>query len=424
MILHTVDSVRPDHGGPSRTVPRLVRALCDAGYPAQLIVRDASGDGSLAGLVAALDAHRDQHTVVHDHGIWLPANHAIARWCQRNGVPRVVSLRGMLTPWAWQHRRWKKRIAWWLYQRRDLLSADAIHVTSDAERQDCLRRGIGGRIVCAANGVDLPASGELDASGELGASGGLGASSGLEASGELKASGELDSTAQLDAFGARGAASELKTSAAVDRPRRAVCLARLHPVKGLEMLIDAWRRAAAPGWQLTIAGPDTDGYADALRRRAAAEVGSRCAQAPPVEVVGPVADSNKWRMLASAELFLLASQSENFGMSIGEALACATPVIVTDRTPWREVQQLKCGWVVPYDQGELESAIAQATSCTRAELQQRGRIGRRLIEERYAWPRVASVLGALYSQLAPTCAAGPAAGPVDLKVADQNFVSH
>ncbi len=79
--------------------------------------------------------------IVHDHAIWLPSNHAVAGFCSRNGLKRIVSPRGMLGSWAMAHGGWKKRLAWALYQRADLLSASGFHATSDQEAEEIRKLG-------------------------------------------------------------------------------------------------------------------------------------------------------------------------------------------------------------------------------------------------------------------------------------------
>ena len=76
----------------------------------------------------------DRPDVVHDHGIWLPTNHRSASLAHRLHVPRMVSVHGMLEPWALGNSRFRKRLVWWLYQRRDLARA-LVHVTSEAAQQ-------------------------------------------------------------------------------------------------------------------------------------------------------------------------------------------------------------------------------------------------------------------------------------------------
>ena len=129
--------------------------------------------------------------IVHDNGIWLPHNHSLARLAAHYNLPRVVSVRGMLEPWALAHKRVKKKLAWLAYQKRDLNRAAALHATADSEAEVIANLGLLPRVVVLPNGVDIPAV----------------------------------------------AASH---SRAPDQPRTALFLSRIHPKKGLDRLIDAW----------------------------------------------------------------------------------------------------------------------------------------------------------------------------------------
>ena len=96
-------------------------------------------------------------------------------------------------------------------------------------------------------------------------------------------------------------------------------------------LIEAFGRLQPHGWELVIAGNDDDG--ERARSEALAE---RQPNAPQIRFAGPVADARKWELYRSADLFVLPSYSENFGIVIGEALACGVPVLTTTATPWGE----------------------------------------------------------------------------------------
>ena len=194
---------------------RLANALTDAGHDVGLWSADASPPTLktkcrlLAGSLT--DAMRDfgKPDFIHDNGLWRRHTHAIASLAKSLDVPRVVSTRGMLEPWARNHKKLKKRIAWQLYQLRDLARASRIHTTSACEAANVVSLRLGVPVEVIPNGVDIPA---------------------------------------LDAHSPR----EKKIAGC----RRALVLGRYHPIKGLPMLVDAWARVRPPKWQLEIAGPD------------------------------------------------------------------------------------------------------------------------------------------------------------------------
>jgi glycosyltransferase involved in cell wall biosynthesis len=134
-------------------------------------------------------------------------------------------------------------------------------------------------------------------------------------------------------------------------------LGRIHAVKGVDLLCDAW--GALPPHtpaQLLLAGPGTGAPKARLERWVAGQTG------PPARYIGPVDGQRKQRLLASAWLLVLPSYSENYGMAVAEALACATPVLTTTETPWREVEGEGCGWVVAPRADSLAFALNEALS--------------------------------------------------------------
>lgn len=374
-VVHTIARIAAADGGPARTVAGLCRALAEAGAPVELVT------GAVEGIEVSVPAHvsggvRRQGrfqprsarfrallherlaaagpgaAVVHDHGIWLASNHAVARVCAEAGAPRIVSPRGMLSEWSLAQRGWKKRIAWRAFQRRDLESAAALHATSELEAAEIRAAGLRVPIAVVPNGVDLP---------------------------------PLPAPPRPEG----------------DRTRRFLFLSRIHPKKGLESLIDAWALARPPGWELVIAGPDEGGHRAAVGKRAAA-LGPGAA----VRFLGPVPDAEKWDLYAAADVFVLPTASENFGVVVAEALASGTPAITTHAAPWSTLAQRGCGWWIESGAEPLAAAIRQAVAVGDDERLAMGARGRALVEERFGWAGIARRMLAVYRW-----AAGQAAAP-------------
>src|SRR5262249_35021942 len=137
--------------------------------------------------------------------------------------------------------------------------------------------------------------------------------------------------------------------------RRALLLSRIHPQKGLVNLVNAWARVRPARWALVIAGPDDGGHQSRIEAPAArAGIGDR------VEFAGSIEDARKWDMYASADLFVLPTHNENFGIAIAEALAAAVPVITTKAAPWPGIVRHRCGWWVDLGVDALAAALAEA----------------------------------------------------------------
>jgi glycosyltransferase involved in cell wall biosynthesis len=364
-VLVSATSLRPGYGGPALAVSRLATALADAGVEVGLWAADGSVEdtpllprrapvtrlrGSPAEAIAAFAPD-----VVHDNGLWLPHNHRLADLARAAGAPRVVSPRGMLEPWAIRHKRWKKAAAWRLYQRRDLGRAAVLHATAAQEAANLGAFALGAPIRAIANGVDLP---------------------------------DLPRTEQ----------------SAGSRARTALFLGRIHPVKGLPMLIEAWARARLGGWRLIIAGPDEAGH---QREVEAAVAGASLSDV--VSFTGPAFGEAKTRLLRQADLVVLPSHSESFGMVVAEALAHATPVLTTTAAPWPMLASRGCGWRVAPDAEALAGALRSAAACDAPTLRRMGVAGRALIESDFGWARIAGEFVGLYANLARGAALADAA---------------
>jgi glycosyltransferase involved in cell wall biosynthesis len=366
-ILLSVADLSAASGGPARSVPGLARALARAGAQPEILSL-APPDGVLPNTgvptafvpavksrwrdLRALAPWREQVKqrcaegavdLIHDAGLWLPVNHGTATVASQFRVPRVVSPRGMLEPWARGHRSAKKTFAWHLYQRRDLDHAALLHATSTEEAAGLRAAGLKNPIGVVPNGVDLP---------------------------------------------------ELTEPRAVHTPRRALFLSRLHPKKGLLDLVQAWAAVRPPDWKLIVAGPDEGAHLAEVRKA----VGVARLEAA-FDFVGEVDDAAKWRLYREAELFVLPTYSENFGLAIAEALASSVPVITTRGTPWREIESGRLGWWIPTGAAALTVALREATALPADALAEMGVRGRRLVGEQYAWSGAAERLLAAYRWL-------------------------
>lgn len=273
----------------------------------------------------------------------MPHNHKLARLptCRR-----LVSIRGMLEPWARHHKKWKKDVAWLLYQRRDLATASALHATATKEAGNLLRLGLGVPVHTIPNGVDIP---------------------------ELPARGPVGRDASV---------------------RTAVFLGRLYPVKGLPLLIEAWDRVRPEGWRLVLAGPDEAGHKGELEALIA-NTGS----SETITFAGPLEGPAKLQFLAGASLFILPSHTESFGLAAAEALAHGVPVLTTTGTPWRMLRQHGCGWTVDATVEGLIEGLREAVSHDAETLAAMGAKGRAWMTSEFAWKSVAAQFLDAYRQI-------------------------
>ncbi len=359
-VLLTAASFLQSYGGPAFSVSRLALALAERGVQVGLWAPDGSAVSSpiLAGVnsLSRLDgSFREAITafgrpdIIHDNGIWRPFNNTVARYAYRAGIPRVVSARGMLEPWAIQHRALKKKLAWNLYQRLDLRRADCLHATAESEVNslESLRLNVPVRMV--PNGIESfePQTAHRSADGSM--------------------AGPL---------------------------RKALFLSRIHSKKGLPMLVEAWARVRPQGWILEIAGPDEDGH-----RAEVEQLVRKNGLGDVVRFPGPIDSDLKSEAYGSAELFVLPTHSENFGMVIGEALAHGLPVLTTKGAPWPLLEPRGAGWWVDISVDGIEAGLRQATACEPDTLARMGARGLEYVKREFGLARVSEQMLEVYEDV-------------------------
>lgn len=306
--------------------------------------------------------------LIHYHGIWLPIGRAVSEYCREKQISCVISPHGMLEPWALNHKKWKKRLAMVLFQRRDLRDAVAFHACSKQEALNIRRLGFKQPIAVIPNGVVLPEPA-------------VGGSSVLVPCASLK-QGSLE-----------GGGSENEERRTKNQEQRtALFLSRINPKKGLPMLLDAWKRVAPEGWRLIIAGNDDSDHQKVI----AAKIRELKLE-DQVELVGPLFGEAKEQAFRAADLFVLPSYSENFGIVVTEALSYGVPVLTTTGCPWAELETHRCGWWVEPTPVGIESGLNEALKTKSEELSAMGARGRALVVEKYQWPEIGSKFRRFYS---------------------------
>jgi glycosyltransferase involved in cell wall biosynthesis len=159
------------------------------------------------------------------------------------------------------------------------------------------------------------------------------------------------------------------------------------------MLIEAWSRVRPEGWVLNIAGPDEAGHRaeveDAVRAAGLSDV---------VSFSGPADEEMKQQLFSQAELFILPTHSESFGMAIAEALAHGLPVLTTTGAPWPVLDDA-CGWRVEPTVEGLTEGLSVATGTPPDVLAARGATGHEIVARDFQWKRVAARIKEMYREL-------------------------
>lgn len=317
----------------------------------ELIARPHAGLSSASALASAclavLDAAsgRGDTALMHVSGLWDAASIAGALVAGRWPGRYVVSPRGMLEPWALRTKAVKKQAALLLWQHKLLAGATLLHATSHQECESIRSAGFRNPVCVVPNGVAIP-----------------------------------------------GDAQPLSPAARSGGSRRCVFLSRIHPKKGLPLLIKAWALVRPVGWTLEIAGYAEDRAHEADIRRLVNELGLTS-----VAFVGERQGREKWDFLRGADLFVLPSYSENFGIVVAEALASGVPVIATTGTPWRVLAERGLGWWVDPSEPALASALAEAVAEPPDALARRCAHGREYALQQFGWDQLATRMAAAYA---------------------------
>ena len=298
--------------------------------------------------------------LVHVHGMWtFPVwwGCFCALW---TGTPLVISPHGCLSAKRLRRSALKKRIAGFMFDRRLLRSASAIHVTCDAEQHELeayfqkMNESIHPVVSIVPNGVDVDVW-----------------------------RGVQDRTI-------------IDQHWPTCRGKRVILfLGRIDPIKGLDLLIDAWRLVVSefPDWHLLIVGPDEHGYAAHVQALIeSASVGSQ------TTLGRSVYGEEKRSLMRASDVFVLPTYNENFGIAVAEALAAGVSVITTKGAPWAELLSEHCGWWVDVGVDSLADALREAMNLTDDERRVMGENGRRLVERKYQWKMVATQMIELYEK--------------------------
>jgi len=272
--------------------------------------------------------HSARPSLIHSHGLWTDVNRCAAAMARKKCIPHVLGPCGMLDPAALQRSAWKKQLVGRWFQHDALAQASCLLANSEQEYLDIRRFGLSNPVAILPNPVSEPVT---------------------------------MSAAPLPS----------KTFYPSDR-KTVLFLGRIHPVKGLSRLVEAWSQLSLvhADWQLVLAGPDEDGHRAVIESQIAS---LGCSST--VHLIGPLDTPSKWAALQAADLFVMPSDFENFGISIAEAMMAGLPVITTTGTPWKQLAEKGAGWWIDPSSKDLGLALVDAmgrSDESRSEMGRRG----------------------------------------------------
>ncbi|NQU26527.1 MAG: glycosyltransferase [Candidatus Nealsonbacteria bacterium] len=291
--------------------------------------------------------------VLHQHGLWSMWSHSVGCWQRQWKRPVLLAAHGGLSDATLNRNPWRKKLFELLCGNRRLRNATCLHALCEPEAAAIRRRGVRVPVIVVPNGVRSEDYRALP-----------------------------DSTELARCF-----------PRSADRPI-VLFLGRIHPLKGVSALLDAWKRLEnrrRDGWLLVLAGPNDFGFEDKMKAKAEALSLDR-----DVLFTGPLYGRAKLEALAAASLFVLPSLSEGFPNSLLEAMACKLPLVQTHQCNFDEVAAAGAGWVGHPDADSLSEMLAEATSTSADELQAIGGRGYDLVRKKYTWDHVCRELESVY----------------------------
>ena len=371
-VLHVTPSFYPAHvyGGPTRSVYELCGNLARKGCDVRVLTTDANGPDAVLDVDTTQAVDVDGFRVRYCHRIkdvsisptllrllspsirWADVVHLTAVYsfptiptllaCRMLSKPVVWSPRGMLQRWQGTTRPALKTIwegACGFVAPRSLV----LHTTSEAEREESLARLPGVEMFVIPNGIEVP-----------------------------------EQTAQVNGH----------------KLLRLLCIGRLHPKKGIENLLEAYRLlngSLSVPVSLTIAGAGDPAYTRQLSERI-----RQSGLAGQIKMVGEVLGADKANTFINADVVVVPSHTENFGLVVVEALAYGLPVIASTGTPWQGLREMGCGlWV----DNRPESLAAAIKEISQMPLREMGLKGREWMQKEFTGDIMAEKMIAVYRRI-------------------------
>ena len=368
-VLHVIPSIADESSGPTYYMLRMGNSLVDAGVDVELHTllplpqlseqlhfrvkgyprHDWFNLGLSPEMKRGIAKEANSVDVIHNNSLWMMPNVYPYEVAKGRGCKMVTSPHGTLSAWALSRNKWKKRVFGALFQYPALRHTDMWHATCEKEYEEIRSLGYRQPVAIVPIGMDLP---------------------------------EVESR------------NTLNTRNREEYKKKVVFFGRLHKVKAVDNLVLAWGQLAGEflDWELELAGPDC-GIKTELEQLIAEH------HIPRISFVGEIKGKAKYEFLSAADICVLPSMTENFGVTVAEALACGTPVIASQGTPWAGLEREKAGRWVPIGVEPLAVALKEMMSMDDDDRQQMGVRGREWIARDFSWKGIGVKMKVAYEWL-------------------------
>ena len=316
----------PGFGGPFTVLSELANYL----YKNGIDIRVYFNQNKFTNFNLNLNEIVKSRNLFHLLGIWNPLIIKLFLLVKLNKKKIIISTLGALEPWALEQKKIKKKIAWFLYQKKILDNCDCIHATSSDEKKHLLELGIKAPIKIISHGVIIKTTKFIKKKNKI--------------------------------------------------KKEALFFSRIHEKKGILELLNSWSIIRPSDWILKIYGPVSDlNYMKKIKEKI-----SKLSLDNSVFIFDPVFEYNqKEKVFLNSDCFLLPSKSENFGMSIVEALSYGLPVLTTEETPWKILNKINAGKIIKFSQENLTLSLKEITSMKDEELVKMGERGKEFLMKNY-----------------------------------------
>ena len=274
--------------------------------------------------------------IIHNHGLWRMPNIYPLLAKEDNHIKIIVSPKGSLSKTALNISKYEKYIFKNIFRQDELLKkCDSFHATSIKEKNEIRILGYKQPIAIIPNGIDIPSQ-------------------------------------------YKNSFNENKT--------KFLYLGRIHPIKGLDLLIKVWKKIDNKNASLDICGFKKD-YKDLNYYKSLKKLTKKLG-IKNITFSDQVSGEDKKQKFIENDVFILPSKSENFGLVIAEAMSYGLPVIASEHTPWKFLEEKKCGWVVKLNEQSLLSTIKFVNDLNPSTLKKIGYNGRLLVKNKYSWNKL------------------------------------
>lgn len=324
-VSYIVDNHSPAYGGPYTVISEQLNYLYKNNIDIELIYTS----NSFTVLKRDYKKIIKNTDLVHIFGIWRPFHIRAFYASKKLNKKIIISPLGALEPWSLSQRRLKKKVAWNFYQKKILNNVDYVHATSEMEKKNLINIGVNSPIKVIPHGLEIYQN-------------------------------KFQNQKKLK--------------------KKAVFFSRIHEKKGLFELVQAWIKIDPENWELDIFGPisDTKYFSKIMKEIHSTSYNSKISINSPVYY-----KENKLKILSNSNLFVLPSKSENFGMSILEALSLGIPVLTTKSTPWEVLNSLNAGFIIDFSEQNILNALKSIMKMKDDDLNTIGDNGKEFIKKNY-----------------------------------------